>query len=75
MNIKIKGKSLELICMHPFFGKEWHMCSQATSMFMTNSLLLWWTLESVVLQIIIKPKVVQEALQSQRRAQVQSYIN
>ena len=32
-------------------------------MFMTNSMLLWRTLDSVLLPIVIKPKVVTEALQ------------
>jgi len=32
-------------------------------MFVADSMLLWWTLDSVVLPIVIKPKVVTEALQ------------
>jgi len=35
--------------------------SPSCGMFMTNSMLLWWTLGSVPL--VIKPKVVKEALQ------------
>jgi len=38
------------------------MCTPATVMFMTNSMLLWWTLDSVPLPLIIKPKFVVEAL-------------
>jgi len=54
------------------------MCPPATIMFMmTNSMLLWWTLDSVPLLLVIKPKFLVEALQwsSERRAQVQSYVN
>jgi len=49
----------------------------ATSMFVTNSMLLWWTLGKVPLPLVIKLKVVEEALQwrSERRTQVQSYVN
>jgi len=32
-------------------------------MFMTNSMLLLWTLDSVPLPLVIKPKVAKEALQ------------
>jgi len=32
-------------------------------MFMTNSLLLWWTLDSAVLPLVIKLKVVKKSLQ------------
>jgi len=39
------------------------MCLPATVMFMTNSMLLWWTLDNVLLPLVIKPKVVTEALQ------------
>jgi len=42
---------------------------------LTNSMLLWWTLDGVPLPLVIKPKVVnvKEALQwiSERRTQVQ----
>jgi len=43
----------------------------------TNSMLLWWTLDRVPLLLVIKPRVVKDALQcrSQGRAQVQSYVN
>jgi len=54
------------------------MCRQATPKFMmTNSMLLWWTSDSVPLPLVTKPKFVVEALQwsSKRRDQVQSYIN
>jgi len=46
-------------------------------MFMTNSMLLWWALESAPLQLVITPRVVKVALQwrSKRRAQMQSYVN
>jgi len=46
-------------------------------MFVTNSMLLWWTLGKVPLPLVIKLKVVEEALQwrSERRTQVQSYVN
>jgi len=51
----------------------------ATPMFMINNMLLWWKLDSrpLSLPLVIKPKVVKEALQwrSQRLAQVQSYVN
>jgi len=33
----------------------------AACMFMTNSMLLWWTLDSVPLSLVIKPKVGNEA--------------
>jgi len=39
------------------------MCSLATSMVMTNITLLWWTLDSVLLLVVIKLKAVKEALQ------------
>jgi len=44
---------------------------------MTNSMLLWWTLDSVPLPLEIKPKFAVEALLlgSERRAQAQSYVN
>jgi len=60
-----------------FFGWAWLVCSLATSMFMTNILLLRWTLGSVPLPLVINPTVVKETLQCryERRAQVQSYIN
>jgi len=53
------------------------MCPLTTSMFMTNSLLLSWTLDSVPLPLIIKTETVKEALQwrSKLRAQVQSFVN
>jgi len=53
------------------------MCPPATAMFLSNSILLWWTLDSVPLPLVIKPKVLQEALQwrSERREQVQCYVN
>jgi len=55
-----------------FFGGAWLMWPLATRMFMTDSLLLWWTFDSVLLPVAIKPKVVKEALQrrSERRTQV-----
>jgi len=48
------------------------MCLQGTDMFMANSILLRWTLDSVVLPIEIKPKAVTEALQwsGERRCKV-----
>jgi len=48
-----------------------HVCP-ATVMFMTNSMLLWWTLDSVPLPLVIKPKVVKEALRwsDQRQCKV-----
>jgi len=53
------------------------MCPLATSMFMTNSTLLWWTLGNVLLLVVIKLKAVKEALQwsSDRLAQARSYAN
>jgi len=39
------------------------MCLPATVMFMAISMLLRWTLDSVVLTIVTKPNVVKEALQ------------
>jgi len=54
-------------------------CLLDMSMIMTDdhSLLLWWTLDSVSLPVIIKPKAVKEALQwrSKLRVQVQSHVN
>jgi len=51
--------------------------SPTTSMFVTNSMLLCWKLDSVPLPVAIKPKVVNEALQwrSERPAQVRSSVN
>jgi len=51
--------------------------SLVTSMFMSNSMLLWWALDSVPLPVVIKPKFAKKALQwrSERRAQVQSHVN
>jgi len=57
---------------------EWGVgTAHATSMFMSNSMLLWWTIDSVTLPLVIKPKFVKEALQwiSERKAQVRSYVN
>jgi len=44
-------------------------------MFMTN-VLLWWTLDSVPLLLVIKPKVLKEGPQwrFEWRAQVESYV-
>jgi len=39
------------------------MCFPATVMYMANSMLLWRTLDSVLLPIVIKPKVVTEVQQ------------
>jgi len=51
------------------------MCPLAVSLFLTNvnSMLLWWTLNSV---LVINTKVVKETLQwrSVWRAQMQSYV-
>jgi len=46
-------------------------------MFMTNSMLLWWTLNSVPLVLVIKRKLVKKALQWKYEglAQVQSCVN
>jgi len=46
----------------------------ATVMFMTNNMLLWWTLDSVPLPLVIKPKLVKEALQwkGERKCKVTS---
>jgi len=42
-------------------------------MFMTDGVLLWWTLDIEPLPLVIKPKVVKEALHAMERlAQVQS---
>jgi len=51
------------------------MCPVTASMCMTN-MLLWWTLDSVPLRIVIKPKILKEALQwrFERLAQVESYV-
>jgi len=45
------------------FGGGWAklMCPLPTSMFMANSMLLWWTSSRVPLPLVIKPKVVKEA--------------
>jgi len=50
------------------------MCHPATVMFMTNSTLLLWTLDSVPLPFVIKPQVVKEALQwsGERKSKVTS---
>jgi len=42
-----------------------------------NNMLLWWTLDSIPLSLVIKSKIVKEALQwrSEGRAQLQSYFN
>jgi len=58
------------------FGAAW-LVPQATSMFMTNSMLLWWTLDRVPLPLVIKPNIIKKALQwrSELRAPVQSYVN
>ena len=37
------------------------MCPPDTVIFMTSSMLLWWSLDSVPLPLVIKPKVVKEA--------------
>ena len=46
-----------------------------TSMFVTN-MLLWWTLDSVALRLVIKLKILKEGLQwrFERRVQVESYV-
>ena len=46
----------------------------ATVMFVTNSMLLWWTLDSVPLPLVIKSKVVTEVLKwsGERRCRVTS---
>ena len=51
------------------------MCPVTTSMFMAN-MLLWWTLDSVQLRLVINPKILKEALQwrFERQAQVESYV-
>ena len=43
------------------------MCPLATSVFITSSIMLWWTLDSVKLPHVIEPKVVKEALQMEVR--------
>jgi len=54
-----------------------HVSPSTPVFMMTNSMLLSWTLDSVPLPLVTKPKFVAEALQwsSERRAQVQSYFN
>jgi len=37
--------------------------SSSYTMFMTNSMLLWWTLDSVPLPLVIEAKVAKEDLQ------------
>ena len=39
------------------------MCPPAKVTFMINSMLLWWTLDSVPLPLVIKQKLVKEAMQ------------
>ena len=53
------------------------MCPLATSICITNSMLLWWTSDSALLLVVIKLKALKEALQwrSERRARAQSYVN
>jgi len=43
-------------------------------MFMTNTMLLWWTLDSVLLPLVVEPKVVKEVLQwsGERKCKVTS---
>ena len=50
------------------------MCLAATVMFTANSMLLWWTLDSVLLPLVIEPKAVKEALQwgGERKCKVTS---
>jgi len=50
------------------------MCPPATVMFMNNCILLWWSLDSVPLSLVIKPKVIKEALQwiGERKCKVTS---
>jgi len=50
------------------------MCLPATVMFMTNTMLLWWTLDSVLLPLVVEPKVVKEVLQwsGERKCKVTS---
>jgi len=49
------------------------MCTLTMSMFMAN-MLLWWILDSVPLPLVIKPKILKEALQrrSERKWKVAS---
>jgi len=44
-------------------------------MCMTNCILLWWSLDSVLLPLVLKPKVVKGNSAMERRVQVQSYVN
>jgi len=43
-----------------FSGGAWVMCLLATSVFMINGMLLWWTLDSVPLPLVIKTKVLKK---------------
>jgi len=40
------------------------------------NMLLWWTLDSAPLRLVIKPKILKEALQwrFERRTQAESYV-
>jgi len=44
------------------------MCPLATFMFMTNSTLLWWTLDSVLLLVVIKLKALKQWFLTEGRA-------
>ena len=55
-------------------GSGHSFCVSQLRLFMVNSMLLWWTLDSVLLPLAIKPKVVHEALQwnGERKCKVTS---
>ena len=79
MNIKIHSKLLELICMYQkflFWMGVAHVSPDYAHVY-DHSLLLWLTLDRAPLPLLIKPKVVKEALQwrSEWQVQVQSYFN
>jgi len=79
MNIKIDSKLLELICMYQkflFWMGVAHVSPDYAHVY-DHSLLLWLTLDRAPLPLLIKPKVVKEALQwrSEWQVQVQSYFN
>jgi len=71
---------MEMICRHKAFLSfgvvwAWLICPLTTSMFIAN-MLLWWTLDSAPLRLVIKPKIPKEALQwrFERRTQVDRYV-
>ena len=82
MNIKKDGKFIgvdlyvgyKLMKQFLLLGVGISCVTQATVMFVTNRMLQWWTLDSVSLPLVNKPKVEKEALQwsGERKCKVKS---